>query len=103
MLWQTVGFLFKEITVSAGKLRFRSASMAAAGLLVSCWLMPGCQASRVPRLAESWRTGALPQGLALSDDESQLAVACSGSNDVWLYDLLSANHASRRFDVEKNP
>lgn len=53
------------------------------------------------KVESTLRTGAQPEGLALSPDGARLAVACQRSNDVWIYDLKAGR--SSRIDTLPGP
>lgn len=50
-------------------------------------LIAACSAQGPLRIERVLKVGAQPEGLRLSPDGSKLGVACSRSNDVWIFDL----------------
>src|SRR3954468_20373523 len=74
-----------------------------AGLLALGLALSGCKGPRTPRLLGAVTCGAGPRGMSLSPDGSILAVACSGSHEVWLYGLEQEGTPHRRIPVGLSP
>jgi DNA-binding beta-propeller fold protein YncE len=73
-------------------------------LMAACLVLPSCglRNKNELRVERTFRVGAEPEFLALSDDEKTLAVACGRSNDVWVLDLKGAE-APKRIDTGAQP
>lgn len=73
--------------------------------LLAAWLLlPSCGLRKKNELhvERAFKVGAEPEFLALSSDETTLAVACTRSNDVWVLDLAGGS-PSKRIDTGPQP